>query len=102
MVQINDKILVGKKEPVSSVLIENKYEEDGIWNLGRNYELEDGDELVFENHGRTIIDGSTYEVSDDDSLLKEVGGTRRFDISCLPCHVDNESDRTEDRYAAIG
>lgn len=57
---------------------------------------------MFENHGRTIIDGFIYEVSDDDSLLKEVGGTKRFDIASVPCHVDNESDRTEDRYAAIG
>ena len=57
---------------------------------------------MFENHGRTIIDGSIYEVSDDDSLLKEVGGTKRFDIASVPCHVDNESNITEDRYAAIG
>lgn len=34
MVQINDLISDEKKELVSTVLIENKYEENGIWNIG--------------------------------------------------------------------
>ena len=34
MVQINNLISDDKKELVSTMLIENKYEKDGIWNLG--------------------------------------------------------------------